>query len=91
MSDGKHLCFSGACVESDEEKMSTNGYGHGMARAASHAGSWYSSNPKELDRQISRWLDAAGDRVGIARAIVSPYVLHFLYHSVTTLCMTGEM
>ncbi|KAK6028109.1 Memo-like protein [Ostertagia ostertagi] len=59
--------------ESDEEKMSTNGYGHGMTRAASHAGSWYSSNPKELDRQISRWLDAAGDRVGAARAIVSPH------------------
>ncbi|VDM68559.1 unnamed protein product, partial [Strongylus vulgaris] len=34
--------------------------------------SWYSSNPKELDRQISRWLDAAGERVGSARAIVSP-------------------
>lgn len=39
------------------------------------SGSWYSSNPKELDRQISRWLDAAGERVGVARAIVSPYVL----------------
>ncbi|VDK45647.1 unnamed protein product [Cylicostephanus goldi] len=51
--------------------MSTNGYGHGMARAASHAGSWYSSNPKELDRQITRWLDAAGERLGSARAIVS--------------------
>lgn len=25
-------------VDSTEEKMSTNGYGHGMARAASHAG-----------------------------------------------------
>ncbi|EYC14654.1 hypothetical protein Y032_0040g327 [Ancylostoma ceylanicum] len=35
--------------------------------------SWYSSNPKELDRQISRWLDAAGERVGVARAIVSPH------------------
>lgn len=63
-----------ACIHKvNEEKMSTNGYGHGMARAASHAGSWYSSNPKELDRQISRWLDAAGERVGIARAIVSPH------------------
>nr|CDJ96150.1 unnamed protein product [Haemonchus contortus] len=62
-----------SCRESNEKKMSTNGYGHGMARAASHAGSWYSSNPKELDRQISRWLDAAGDRVGAARAIVSPH------------------
>ncbi|CAJ0591889.1 unnamed protein product [Cylicocyclus nassatus] len=57
----------------NEQKMSTNGYGHGMARAASHAGSWYSSNPKELDRQISRWLDAAGERLGSARAIVSPH------------------
>ncbi|EYC14652.1 hypothetical protein Y032_0040g327 [Ancylostoma ceylanicum] len=25
-------------IEVNEEKMSTNGYGHGMARAASHAG-----------------------------------------------------
>ncbi|KAK5982561.1 hypothetical protein GCK32_018625, partial [Trichostrongylus colubriformis] len=58
------LGTSAACItmKSGEDKMSTNGYGHGMARAASHAGSWYSSNPKELDRQISRWLDAAGDR-----------------------------
>ena len=57
-----------------ETNMSlSNGYGHGgRARSASHAGSWYSGNRSQLDGQLTRWLDAAGDRVGVARAIISP-------------------
>lgn len=43
-------------------------------RTASHAGSWYSDNPKELSRQLGEWLNAAGPRVsGPARAIISPH------------------
>lgn len=42
-------------------------------RSASHAGSWYNGNGRELDRQLSKWLDQAGERVGKARAIISPH------------------
>lgn len=45
----------------------------GLARNATHAGSWYSDNPKELDRQLSEWLEKAGPKnYGPARAIISP-------------------
>lgn len=45
-------------------------------RQASHAGSWYSDNPKELDRQLSDWLDRAGPLVNGgngARAVITPH------------------
>ncbi|KAF9343475.1 hypothetical protein BGX26_005672, partial [Mortierella sp. AD094] len=29
-------------------------------RTATHAGSWYSSNGQELDRQLAGWLTKAG-------------------------------
>uniref|UniRef100_A0A7E4URX3 Protein MEMO1 n=1 Tax=Panagrellus redivivus TaxID=6233 RepID=A0A7E4URX3_PANRE len=47
--------------------------GHGRKRAASHAGTWYSDNAKELDRQLGDWLAKAGDRKGVARAIIAPH------------------
>lgn len=54
-----------------------NGVGGGSssrrARSATHAGSWYSDNPKELDKQLSEWLEKAGAQVsGPARAILAP-------------------
>ncbi|PAV69131.1 hypothetical protein WR25_05787 isoform C [Diploscapter pachys] len=45
----------------------------GGIRSASHAGSWYAGSQSELDRQLTRWLDGAGERVGRARAIISPH------------------
>ncbi|VDM50634.1 unnamed protein product [Toxocara canis] len=43
-------------------------------RNATHAGSWYSDNPKELNKQLTEWLTAAGPRIGgHARAIISPH------------------
>lgn len=53
----------------------TNGFAYERIRSASHAGSWYSSDPKELDSQLTDWLLKAGPRFGNARAIISPYVL----------------
>jgi AmmeMemoRadiSam system protein B len=43
------------------------------SRAASHAGTWYSDSPRDLDKQLSEWLEKAGDRKGAARAIISPH------------------
>ena len=42
------------------------------ARSASHAGTWYNDNARDLDKQLSEWLDKAGERKGAARAIISP-------------------
>lgn len=50
-----------------------NGHQHGKTRPASHAGSWYSENPRELDRQLTSWLNTAGPVFGAARAIISPH------------------
>uniref|UniRef100_A0A0N5AU17 Protein MEMO1 n=1 Tax=Syphacia muris TaxID=451379 RepID=A0A0N5AU17_9BILA len=45
-----------------------------VVRDSSHAGSWYSSNPKELSRQLAEWLSAADTPFdGPARAIISPH------------------
>lgn len=53
----------------------TSNNGHHRVRQASHAGSWYSDDPLELDQQLSEWLDRAGPTIGQpARAIISPYV-----------------
>ncbi|UMM32394.1 hypothetical protein L5515_006205 [Caenorhabditis briggsae] len=52
--------------------MSLNGFGE-HARSASHAGSWYNGNQRDLDRQLTKWLDNAGDRFGTARALISPH------------------
>ncbi|KAH7696619.1 UPF0103/Mediator of ErbB2-driven cell motility (Memo-related), partial [Aphelenchoides avenae] len=46
---------------------SSNGYHR--VRHATHAGSWYSDNAKELDRQLSDLLEKAGP----ARAIIAPH------------------
>jgi AmmeMemoRadiSam system protein B len=53
--------------------MNGNSTTHGSVRSATHAGSWYSDNQKELDRQLSGWLSAANSNIGSARAIISPH------------------
>ncbi|NP_001337309.1 Protein MEMO1, partial [Caenorhabditis elegans] len=55
-----------------EFKMSLNGFGE-HTRSASHAGSWYNANQRDLDRQLTKWLDNAGPRIGTARALISPH------------------
>uniref|UniRef100_A0A915D5Q8 Protein MEMO1 n=1 Tax=Ditylenchus dipsaci TaxID=166011 RepID=A0A915D5Q8_9BILA len=55
---------------------SSGSHGHNghHIRHASHAGSWYSDNAKELDRQLGAWLDQAGPMVGgAARAVITPH------------------
>jgi hypothetical protein len=53
--------------------------GSGGIRRATHAGSWYSDNPKELNRQLTDWLSKASAPIGpSARAIISPYVFDFV-------------
>jgi len=42
-------------------------------RRASHAGSWYTDNPNELNSQLSNWLDQAKFTHGPAKAIISPH------------------
>uniref|UniRef100_A0A2P2I8U6 Protein MEMO1 n=2 Tax=Hirondellea gigas TaxID=1518452 RepID=A0A2P2I8U6_9CRUS len=42
-------------------------------RAASHAGSWYSDEAPELERQLDRWLSQVEVRHGPARAIIAPH------------------
>ena len=49
-----------------------NGHSH-RVRNASHAGSWYNDNAKELDLQLSTWLANVGPAIGQARAIISPH------------------
>lgn len=44
----------------------------GRVRQASHAGSWYSGDEKQLSNQLEEWLDKAGAPIGVARAIISP-------------------
>jgi len=53
----------------------TNGFKStsNRSRPATHAGTWYSGNAKELDRQLGSWLDQAGSPLGTARAIISPH------------------
>ncbi|XP_014213751.1 protein MEMO1 [Copidosoma floridanum] len=42
-------------------------------RRASHAGSWYTENGFELNKQLNNWLSAADLTHGPARAIISPH------------------
>jgi len=42
-------------------------------RKASHAGSWYSDNPNELNAQLTQWLNQASYTHGPAKAIISPH------------------
>ncbi|VBB30677.1 unnamed protein product [Acanthocheilonema viteae] len=43
-------------------------------RNASHAGSWYTDDPKELHRELTEWLGAADSHhAQSARAIISPH------------------
>ncbi|VDN04723.1 unnamed protein product [Thelazia callipaeda] len=45
-----------------------------IIRNAAHAGSWYTNNPRTLDRELTEWLSAAGCRSSqSARAIISPH------------------
>lgn len=52
-------------------------------RDPSHAGSWYSDNPRTLQRNLDQWLDQVPDQIeGIgslpvpgARVVIAPYVL----------------
>uniref|UniRef100_A0A914VQV5 Protein MEMO1 n=1 Tax=Plectus sambesii TaxID=2011161 RepID=A0A914VQV5_9BILA len=50
-----------------------SGGGSGPVRRASHAGSWYSDNAKELNRQLTTWLSQADDAIAPARAIIAPH------------------
>mmetsp|Transcript_33027 Transcript_33027/g.78242 ORF Transcript_33027/g.78242 Transcript_33027/m.78242 type:complete len:299 (+) Transcript_33027:216-1112(+) len=45
------------------------------ARAASHAGSWYSANKTELDRQLSKWLQdvTPSSHLLPSRAVIAPH------------------
>jgi hypothetical protein len=42
-------------------------------RRASHAGSWYSSSPKELNKQLENWINKSELVQGPARAIIVPH------------------
>uniref|UniRef100_A0A1I8B3Z8 Protein MEMO1 n=1 Tax=Meloidogyne hapla TaxID=6305 RepID=A0A1I8B3Z8_MELHA len=59
-------------MNNNHAHMNGNSTAHGRVRPASHAGSWYSDTPTELDQQLSGWLSAAGSNIGSARAIISP-------------------
>lgn len=52
--------------------MSNGAIGGGPVRKASHAGSWYSDNPKELSKQLDGWLNQVNLAHGPARAIIAP-------------------
>lgn len=42
-------------------------------RKASHAGSWYTDNPNELNKELTSWLSQAKYTHGPAKAIISPH------------------
>lgn len=42
-------------------------------RPASHAGSWYSSDPQVLNQQLDSWLHAATRQEGQVRAVITPH------------------
>lgn len=42
-------------------------------RPASHAGSWYSSDPNTLNQQLEGWLQAATRQEGEIRAVITPH------------------
>mmetsp|Transcript_80636 Transcript_80636/g.94070 ORF Transcript_80636/g.94070 Transcript_80636/m.94070 type:complete len:304 (-) Transcript_80636:138-1049(-) len=45
-------------------------------REATHAGSWYSSNKSELDKQLNSWLEKAKESItgiGVVKAIIGPH------------------
>ena len=52
-------------------------------RSASHAGSWYTDNPKQLNKQLTGWLNVANKTLnnnnnlkktsGGAKAIIAPH------------------
>lgn len=52
--------------------MSNGATGGGPVRKASHAGSWYTDNPRELGKQLDTWLNQVNVNHGPARAIISP-------------------
>ncbi|CDK27692.1 unnamed protein product [Kuraishia capsulata CBS 1993] len=41
-------------------------------RPPTHAGSWYSSSRGQLDKQMTRFLDAAPDAIKGARVLIGP-------------------
>lgn len=45
-----------------------------VIRYASHAGTWYSSNPLKLGKQIDSFLKAAPSTIPGARFLIGPYV-----------------
>ncbi|XP_014677643.1 PREDICTED: protein MEMO1-like [Priapulus caudatus] len=42
-------------------------------RRATHAGSWYTDNSRELEQQLQKWLDKASGPHSPARAIIAPH------------------
>ncbi|GMS80936.1 hypothetical protein PENTCL1PPCAC_3111, partial [Pristionchus entomophagus] len=61
--------------------VNSNGYSNGHAangvcvRSASHAGSWYTKNARDLNKELRDWLAAAGEPMTErgARAIIAPH------------------
>ncbi|TRY73921.1 hypothetical protein TCAL_09118 [Tigriopus californicus] len=46
----------------------------GRRRRASHAGSWYVNDPRQLGAELDQWLDAVGEpSLAAARAIIGPH------------------
>ena len=43
------------------------------ARRASHANSWYSGNPAQLERELTSWLAAADQTSHPAKAVICPH------------------
>ena len=43
------------------------------ARRASHANSWYSGNPAQLERELTSWLAAADQTSQPAKAVICPH------------------
>ncbi|OAE35015.1 hypothetical protein AXG93_1864s1430 [Marchantia polymorpha subsp. ruderalis] len=61
-----------------------------MARNASHAGTWYTENARELGDELDRWLRAAGSaKRSNARAVIAPsrvFLLGPSHHHFTRKC-----
>ena len=61
------------CCAGDEMSSDCNG---GVKRRATHAGSWYTSDGRQLRHELDQWLaraDSGPGAPGPARAIISPH------------------
>ncbi|KAK0410138.1 hypothetical protein QR680_004970 [Steinernema hermaphroditum] len=70
------LHFSKLFTRPDATAEDPEAMNSGRVRSASHAGLWYSDNPKTLDAELSEWLNKAGtpyQPTKSARAIITPH------------------